>query len=148
MLITDGLRRRPFSMCAALTLTVALVLGACTTGRDQATLDAAHSLVPDGSEVTEVLENTGPEPIVGAYRATLRITDGGLGDGLLDAIEERAASGGWKERYRCEVHDGITLGYSSADHKVDVGVHTNDDPVYASIGVMRLDEGNPWPPEC
>jgi hypothetical protein len=55
---------------------------------------------------------------------------------------------GWEERYRCDTAAGIKLGYSRDDLKVDVSVRMNNEPADARIRVQRLDEGNPWPPDC
>lgn len=52
-----------------------------------------------------------------------------------------------KERYRCEVFAGVTLGYSRDELQVDVSVRINREPVVANIRIQRLGEGNPWPPD-
>jgi hypothetical protein len=137
------------SVLAATTLIlVASLAVACVTRSDPAMIDVAKSLVPEGSEISAVTENTGPTWVNGQYSAALEITDGGLGPGLLDAIEDLAVAGGWEERYRCEVPAGVTLGYSRDDHQVDVSVRTERDPVAGRVRIQRLGEGNPWPPEC
>jgi hypothetical protein len=137
--------RRPVARGLLLILLFAFGLAACTRS-DPGMIDVAKSLVPVGSQVLEVGENTGLAIEVGDYHATLRMDDGGRGRGLVEAIEERAV--GWDERYRCTVLDGVTIGYSQNDMKVDVSVLTNEDPVYAYVTISRLGEGSPWPPDC
>ena len=133
---------------ATTSILVASVVVACVTQSDPAMIDVAKSLVPDGSVITGITENTGPTWVNGQYSAAIEITDGGLGPSLLDAIEDLAAAGGWQEQFRCEIPAGVTLGYSRDDHQVDVDVRSEDDPVTGSVRIQRLGEGNPWPPEC
>jgi hypothetical protein len=82
------------------------------------------------------------------YWAALQVSDGGLGPGLLGAIEDRASAGSWQERYRCEQRDGVQVGYVRDDLKVDVTVITADGPGRAFVQIQRLGDGNPWPPDC
>jgi hypothetical protein len=142
------LKRIRSTPAATTLILVASLAVACATRSDPAMIEVAKSLVPEGSEITTVTENTGPTWVNGQYSGLLEITDGGLGPGLLDAIEELASAGGWEERYRCEVLAGVTLGYSRDDLQVDVSVRTERDPVAGSVRIQRLGEGNPWPPEC
>jgi hypothetical protein len=127
---------------------VALVVGACRTERDPAMLEVVRSLVPEGSEVTEVRENIGPELEVGPYTAALLITEGGYGDELPSAIDATAVADGWEERYRCDTFSGTTFGYSRDEFTIDVSVILDEDPVWANIRIARAGEGNPWPPDC
>ena len=127
----------------AIQIGLMLVVAGCTRS-DPGMINLAASLVPEGSQITEVAENTG---FAGPYSGTIHIDDGGLGPALLEAIEDQAVSDGWQERYRCDVLNGVTLGYSRDDFKVDVSVLTKREPVYAVISIMRIGEGNPWPPD-
>jgi hypothetical protein len=111
-------------------------------------INVAASLVPEGSQIIGLADNTGLAILVGDYDASLRIDDGGRGPGLLEAIEEQAAADGWDERYRCEVSAGVRLGYARENLKVDVSVLTNKEPVGARIHIQRIGDGNPWPPDC
>jgi len=129
-------------------LLVVLAVGACSNRHDSDMINVAASLVPEGSQIIDLGDNTGLAILVGDYDASLRIDDGGLGPGLLAAIEEEAAANGWDERYRCEVLAGVRLGYARENFKVDVSVRTNEEPVDASIRIQRIGDGNPWPPDC
>lgn len=130
-------------------LLVVLVVAACSHSTDTGMIEAAEGLVPAGSEILEVTDNSKGLTIVeGDYRAALQISDGGLGPELLEAIEDRASDEGWEERYRCDVPAGVTLGYVRDDYKVDVGVRTKKESVDAYIHIQRLGDGNPWPPVC
>ena len=123
------------------------VLAACTRS-DPGMIEIAKSLVPEGSEVTEMAENTGLAVEVGDYYGSILIDDGGLGPALLQAIEDRAVAEGWQERYRCDVPAGVTLGYSREDLQLDISAYSNLDPVFARIRIQRLGDGNAWPSDC
>ena len=112
-------------------------------------IEAAKSLVPPRSHILAVSDNgKGLTIVEGDYWADIRIDDGGLGAGLLAALEEQAAAAGWEERYRCDRLSGVSLGYVQDDLKVDVSAHTNKEPVEGRIRIQRLGDGNSWPPEC
>lgn len=142
-------RLLPLSLRIIGGLLVVLVLGACSHRTDTGMIDAAESLVPPESEILEVNDNSKGLTIeVGDYWAALQISDGGLGPELLGAMEDRARTGGWEERYRCELRDGVQVGYVRDDLKVDVTVITTDEPGRAYVNIQRLGDGNPWPPDC
>lgn len=126
---------------------VVVTLGACVQGRDEGMIDVAKSLVPPESEILEVTDNSmGLTIEVGDYWARVLINDGGLGAGLLQAVEGQAGAEDWQERYRCEVPAGVKLGYSRDAFKVDVSVRTKAEPVEGVIRIQRIGDGNPWPP--
>jgi hypothetical protein len=138
-----GLRLGP----PLLVVLLALALGACTHERDTGMIEVAKTFVPPESEVVEVYDNsTGLTIEVGDYWARVRINDGGLGPRLLEAVEGHARAGGWEERFRCDLHAGVRIGYSRDEFKVDVSVRTKQDPVDAVIGIQRIGDGNSWPP--
>jgi hypothetical protein len=111
-------------------------------------IDMAKSFVPPASEVLEVSDNsTGLTIEVGDYWARVHVDDGGLGPGLLEAIEGQASSGGWEETFRCDLSGGVAIGYSRDEFKVDVSVRTKKDPVDAVVRIQRIGDGNPWPPQ-
>jgi hypothetical protein len=113
-------------------------------------IDTAGTLVPPGSSVIEVVDNSeGLVFEVGDYWATLHIDDGGLApDALLSTIDELAAGQGWAERYRCDLLDGWKVGYSRDDFKVSIAVFERDEDAeyHASVHIQRLGDGNDWPP--
>ena len=126
-----------------------LVLGACSHRTDTGMIEAAKGLVPPESEILEVSDNSKGLTIeAGNYWAALQISDGGLGPALLEAVEDRASAGGWDEQYRCDLRDGVQLGYARDDLEVDVSVGTRDESVRGRIRIQRLGDGNPWPPDC
>src|SRR5512145_1964188 len=85
-----------------LIVVTALLLAACNRS-DPRILEAAESLVPPQSEVTDVVENTtGLSFESGPYFASYKITDGGLGPAIEGAIAERAEAGGWESIARRE----------------------------------------------
>jgi hypothetical protein len=111
---------------------------ACSNGSDPRILDAAESLVPPQSQVNEVVENTeGFSFESGPYVASYKITDGGLGVVLVDAIEEQAIAEGWELRDRDEGGDAINLSFVREDLEALVYVWVNRDPVDASITVNK-----------
>lgn len=116
----------------------ALLLGACSNRSDPRVLEAAESLVPPQSEVTDVVENTtGLAVESGPYFVVYEITDGGLGVDLVDAIEERARAEGWEPGDRREAIDAVELRFARDDLESLVYVWINRDPVSASIHVDR-----------
>lgn len=117
----------------------ALFLAACNTS-DPRIVDAAETLVPPESEIIELRENTGLSPEVGQYSASLTITDGGLGVGLLEAIEEQAAAEGWEPTYRRESPGGFELGYLRDGLQADVDVRTKKETIDAAIRVAETTE--------
>jgi hypothetical protein len=130
-------------------LVAVLFLGACSHRTDTGMIDAAKGFAPPESEILEVVDNSfGLTIVEGQYWAAVHIDDGGLGPGLLEAVEEQAEVGGWEERYRCDNLGGVTLGYVRDEFKVDVGVLTKKEPVTGRIRIQRLGDGNPWPGEC
>jgi hypothetical protein len=116
----------------------AAALMACSNVSDPGIIEAAHSLVPPGSEITETNENTtGLRFETGNYRVILTVTDGGLEEDLLPAIEAQAAASGWQLTEREDIPAGIHLVYLRSDLRADVSVRTNNDPVTAAIRVER-----------
>jgi hypothetical protein len=112
----------------------------CSNTSDPRVLEAAESLVPSGSAVTEITENTvGLSIETGPYFATYGITDGGLGLGLVDAIDEQAEETGWHRTVRVEGLGGIELRYERDDLRALVYVWTGREPVTASITVRIAD---------
>ncbi len=67
-----------FRLLTATSITLSVV--ACVNTSDQGMIDAAESLVPPESQVTDVRENTGIEGLVGSYSVHLTISHGGAGE--------------------------------------------------------------------
>jgi hypothetical protein len=110
-------------------------LAACSNRSDPRWLEAAESLVPPQSEVTDVIENTtGLSFETGPYWVIYEITDGGLGAGLEGAIEERAQVEGWELIERTE-NNAISLRFVRDDLEALVRVWINRDPIDASINI-------------
>lgn len=76
----------------AIQIGVLLVVTVGCTRSDPGMIDIAASLVPEGSQITHVGENTGLSIEVGDYWGAIHIDDGDLGPALLEAIEEQAAT--------------------------------------------------------
>jgi hypothetical protein len=129
---------RPMVRAAAAGLIV--VAAACSNTSDPRIIDAAESLVPPESEVTESGENLGLTFESGPYFVALTIDDGGQGPGLLTAIERQAEVAGWEVASRDESIGGVQLGYLRDDLEASVTVHTEDDVVTASIFVGKADD--------
>jgi hypothetical protein len=124
-----------------------VTLAGCAHGQDATMIEVAKSLVPPESEILEVTDNSPGLMIeVGDYWERVLISDGGLGPGLLQAVEDRAGAEGWEERYRCEMPLGTKLGYSRDPFKMDVSVRTEEEPIEGVIRIQRIGDGNPWPP--
>lgn len=116
-----------------------LVVAACNRS-DPRYLEAAESLVPAQSEVTDVTENSeGFSFESGPYFVIYEISDGGLGAGIEGAIAERAQAEGWESIERSEEADGIELRFGREDLEAIVVVWINRDPVEASIDVHLAD---------
>jgi hypothetical protein len=129
-------------MCRPLVLSVvavsvAMLQSGCVNRSDERMIDAAQSLVPPGSEVTETLENTGLRILVGSYSVHLTISDGGLGDDLVDAIEQQASAGGWASTYHRDAPGGVELGFVRNGFQADVDVRTKKEIVNAAITVSE-----------
>jgi hypothetical protein len=112
--------------------------------------DAGHALAPPDSAVLFAYDNEGAyAPLSGDYEVYVIFDDGGLTlDGVLDAIERRAAAEGWAERYRCDRPGAVLVGYQRDSLKLDVRLPKpmiDDDN---SIRVQRIGDGNRWPPDC
>jgi hypothetical protein len=120
----------------AASLAVLLATTSCSNRSDPRMLDAAESLVPPKSEVTEVIENTtGFSFESGPYFVIYEITDGGLGAGLEGAIVERARAEGWEPTERREALDATELRFARDDLEALVRVWINRDPIDASISI-------------
>jgi hypothetical protein len=130
--------RRPL-MRSALALSMSWLLAACVNTSDGRMLEAAESLVPPDSQVTETLENTGPSILVGTYNVHLTVSDGGLGADLLDAIEKQAEVAGWQRISEEEIPAGVRVSYLRNDFRADVSVRTRNDTVDAVIRVEKSD---------
>jgi hypothetical protein len=114
--------------------------GGCSNASDPRVLDAAHSLVPPDSEVTQIIENTvGLSIETGPYFASYEITDGGLGLALVDAIDQQAARSGWRGTLRKEALAGIELRFERDNLRALIYVFTEREPVSASITVRVAD---------
>ena len=72
---------------------------------------------------------------MGDYRVTLIVTDGGVGEELLTAIEDQADAAGWRPADSEEIPAGIRLGYTRDGLRADVSVRTETETVHASIRV-------------
>lgn len=115
-----------------------VLVAACSNRSDPRILDAAESLVPPQSEVKEVVENTeGFSFESGPYFASYKITDGGLGVALVEAIERQADAADWELLDRSEGGDAINLSLVREDLEALVYVWVNRDPVEASITVNK-----------
>jgi len=120
----------------SLALIAALLLPACSNRSDPRWLEAAESLVPPQSEVTDVIENTtGLSFESGPYFVSYKITDGGLGAELERAIEERARAEGWEPTAPREVSDAVELRFERDDLEALVYIWINRDPIDASISI-------------
>ncbi len=108
---------------------------ACNTS-DPRILEAAETLVPPQSEVSDVAENTGLSFEVGEYSVTLTISDGGLGQDLTAAIKEQAEAAGWVAEYEEEIPAGVRLGYQRDGLHADVSVRTEKETINAAIRVV------------
>ena len=116
-----------------LSIAIALVLAACVNTSDERMIEAAESLVPPDSEVTEMTENTGLEALVGSY--SVYLTDGGAGEQLDDAIARQAESAGWMPTYEEQIPVGVRLGYVRDGVQADVSVRTKNETINAVIRV-------------
>jgi hypothetical protein len=98
-------------------------------------LEAAESLVPPESEITDVAENTGLSIEVGEYSVTLTVSNGNLGQDLTAAIKEQAEAAGWEAEYEEEIPAGVRLGYLRDGLRADVSVRTEKETIDAAIRV-------------
>ena len=122
-------------LLAAASVTVSLV--SCVNTSDQRMIEAAESLVPPGSEVTDVRENTGVEGLVGTYRVHLTISAGGAGEELDEAISEQARSSGWTLISEEQIPAGTRLSYARDGFRADISVRTENATINA---VIRVEE--------
>ncbi|MDQ3690320.1 MAG: hypothetical protein M3406_09865 [Chloroflexota bacterium] len=121
-------------------LVAALAIGACTNASDPQAVSAAKELVPNGSEILEIVENT--EGLVfesGEYFVKVEITDGGHGANLADATASRAESEGWTITDRAESSDDVVLSLRRDSYESTVYVWLDQTPVQASIFVRAAD---------
>ena len=126
---------------AAIVLFVGLAaVWGCSNRSDPAAVDAAETLVPQGSEVTELVQNTtGISPESGPYFVRLEISDGGLGPELEVAIAEQAQQAGWESTYRSDGVGAVELGFARDNLEAVVYVFLDSDPVKGVIRVSRSD---------
>jgi len=126
-----------FRLLTATSITLSVV--ACVNASDQGMIDAAESLVPPESEVTDVRENTGAEALVGSYRVHLTISDGGAGNGLDEAIAEQARSTGWTLISEEQIPAGTRLHFARDGLRADISVRTENETINAVIRVEEAD---------
>jgi hypothetical protein len=117
---------------ARIAAVVVVVFGpvGCVTA-DARVIEAADSLVPPESEVTQVVEE--PTGLISAV--AYEITDGGLGRDLVEAVAVQAQAEGWEATGRRLSAEGVVLEFVREDIEAVVSVWTDRDPVSASIQV-------------
>ncbi len=117
-----------------------LAMGACTTSSDPRAVDAARTLVPEGSEIVSLEENTeGLTFESGPYFVKLEVADGGRGVGLADAIESKAQGEGWAVDDAMTSEDTAQVSLTRGAYRATVYVWLDETPVRASIFVQAAD---------
>lgn len=123
----------------AFAIAITWLVAGCVNTSDPRMIEAAESLVPPESQVTETLENTGLRGLVGTYSVHLTITDGGLGTDLLRAVEQQAEVAGWQPTYQREALGGVELGFVRDGLQADIDVRTKKETVNAAISVSEAE---------
>ena len=139
----DAMRRAAIAIC------VVLMTG-CAHWRDQGMVDAARGLVPPETSETSWSDREGQNRLLtGDYLVYVHFDNGEqlAPEAVLDAVANNAADLGWAERYRCDRPGAWIAGYSRDKLKSGVTVWKpmvdDDNQIY----VMRMGDGNAWPPE-
>lgn len=133
----------------AMAICVVFVPG-CGNWRDQGMIDAARALVPPETSETSWSDTEGQYAMLtGDYEVNVSFDNGDqlVPQEIVDAIAGHAAEQGWVEHLRCE-RPGAWIVYFTRDGlkgRVRVPKPPLDDD--NSILLMRIGDGNDWPPE-